>query len=203
MAQRRFVFDYVVSLGPSCLPGLQARKFFPRHQRLNNPFTSQYTPTDALIAYFDSDFRGMFERDDLYVRDQDGFIGNRRYGTFHPHEFPEGLDSYDTARSRHEHLCAKLRTMIDRPDAALLFVTYAAGEREIEIEDAIRRRAPNLAFRLLNIPHPHPGHVDLWRVPQPEWQEAFSMAKRQWGPRSLTGHARQQLRRFASHISQL
>lgn len=203
MANGRFVFDHIVSLGPSCLPGLQARKFFPRHQRLNSPFASQYTPIDALIVYFDSDFSGMLERDDLYVRDQDGFIGNRRYGTFHPHEFPDGLSSYDTARSRHDHLCAKLRSMLDRHDATLLFVTYAAGDRVVEIEDAIRRRAPGLAFRLLNIPHGHPNHVDLWRIPQPEWQEAFSLAKRLWGPQSLAEHARQQLRRFASHISPL
>jgi hypothetical protein len=117
-------------------------------------FDWQITPFEAVLAYLEADFRGVFEREDLvWAADGSGEVEHRRLKTRHPHDFKpvdgahdgRAIDlQYEAARAKFEHLAGKFRDLI-RQKGAQLFVF-----RQIRIyDDAVR------LLELLN--HDGPG----------------------------------------------
>jgi hypothetical protein len=137
-----------------------------------------------VASYLRGGFSSTMERADLSV-DAKGLVRNDRYGTSHPHEFPDGLDSFDVAKSRHDYLCAKLRRFLDDRRSRILFIS--GHDDPAVLERAIRDAYPELQFRLLNVVSAAPR--DVWHEPVAEWHDAFWQAERSWGEsRIRTGH---------------
>jgi hypothetical protein len=196
-----FRYDYVVSLGPDCQAATQSKKFFPRAQCETVPMSYQVTPIKAIVAYFERDFRGMFERDDLQIG-QNGGARNLRYGTQHPYEFPNGAASYSDARARHDYLCSKMRTILASGKCVLFLLGSDRRDELDKIEDAIRTHYPNLEFRIVAARSPRPNTV--WsHVRLPEWEAASSAAKKKWSHSGLVFGLKIQSQRLAHHIRAL
>lgn len=195
-----FTFDYVASLGPHCLPAMQARHVFARIECLTTPFSYQITPETSVIAYFDADFKGVFDQSDLTLTDAG--IAHRRLHTVHPHEFPNGILSYHQARSRHDHLCEKMRLILRRPGTGILFLIANAPPEDCErLRSAITRFAPTLAFHILSVPSR--ALIEEWDRPLCEWSMALDDAKRRWRRRGLVAEAHRQTERLLTHVRRL
>lgn len=200
----RATFDQVISLGPDCLPAMQAQHYFSRDRFSGGLFNFQVTPLIALRAYFAQDFHGMLERDHLaYV---DGTVCNTKFGTAHPHQFLNGLEhDYATARKRHDYLCTKMRRLLNagRP---LLVITHSpdvsAGRRDVG--EILRTYNPRLDFELICVPDVVRDQK-LWRSQVPIWKEAFDAVVHGASNGSRFGERMQaaigrQLRRVGRHI---
>jgi hypothetical protein len=171
-----FRYNTVLSLGPTCLPAMQARQVFDRLLFQNGPFNYQISPMSAVTSYLRDGLAGTMERADLSV-DADGLVRNDRYGTCHPHEFPEGLGSFEAAKSRHDYLCAKLRRLLADPTSRILFLS--GHDDPAIIDRAIREAYPKLRFRLLTVVSSAPQAV--WHEPVAEWHDALRQAERSFG----------------------
>ncbi|HVX35427.1 MAG TPA: hypothetical protein VHC71_04320 [Hyphomicrobium sp.] len=203
-------FSQVVSLGWRCQTVWQARRYFGRAFCPTSIFDWQITPAEAVVEYFDRDFVGLLDRDDLF-RPEDGWVTNRKFGTRHPHEFSNGLqDGYATARSRHDYLCDKLCAIIGGAEPTL-FVAQAKDPETFhsEISFRISRRNPRLKYRLLVVPDvPIGSGADAWKGDDDHWDRHFSeFAVRHdaglQSPNTVTknlGTIRYQMRRFANHV---
>lgn len=126
-----------VSLGASCTTklqilrhnaGLSAKEFRARYSLRDDThiFDWQVTPLSAVTAYIDRDFRGIFEQDDLEIRD-DGKLWNRRFDVGHWHVSPD----YDQARSKIEHLAGKFRRVLMLPGPILYIVSDTPPAAEV------------------------------------------------------------------------
>lgn len=111
------------------------QRVFERHI-----FDWQITPFEALIRYLESDFQGVFERDDLAAAE--GEVEHRTLRTRHPHDFhaldgvldARAIDAqYAAARSKFDYLAQKFRRlMADETPKLYVF-------RQIRIyDDAVR-----------------------------------------------------------------
>jgi hypothetical protein len=102
-------------------------------------FDWQITPFEAVLAYLEADFKGVFEREDLqWSPEGSGEVEHRRLKTRHPHDFKavdgvcdeRAIDlQYEAARGKFEHLAAKFRLLLQH-EAPQLFVF-----RQIRIHD--------------------------------------------------------------------
>lgn len=117
-------FQQVIGLGQNCRSKFWIRQAFGREISKRGVFDWQVTPTDTVIEYFRRDFVGMFEREDLAIRN--GIVFNRRFGTTHNHEFPKGLSDggldalYPVARQKHDAWCAVTKNALRSNLSALV-----------------------------------------------------------------------------------
>jgi hypothetical protein len=194
-----FAFDTVVSLGPDCLPAMRISQYFARHRRCSSPFSYQITPRSALVEYFARDFRGMFEKDDMIACGPKA-ARNTRFGTIHPHEFANGLASYEQARSRHDYLCEKMRALAHHK-GGVVFVTY--GSDTDGIDDVIAKAFPELSFRVIN-PFPEAIVEAEWPRSFDVFDAAFRRLDREAGAaRSVFAQIHSQYKRLSRHVSDL
>lgn len=148
------VFGRAISLGCWCRPAFQIRRVFGKNVCTKGVFDWQITPEPTVAAYLERNFEGFLEREDLAVNSE-GDITNTRYGSIHPHEFPQGIDqSYAAARARHDHLCGKLRRALSET-VSTLFVALANDPETFKdrVEPLIRRINPDLPFHLYVVKH--------------------------------------------------
>ncbi len=193
-----FKYDYVLNLGPDCQAATQAKKFFPRAQCVTIPLTFQVTPFETMIAYLENDFRGFFEYDDLAF--DRGVAVNRKYMTIHPHEFPDGIASYPIARSRHDYLCNKARSLLNQSDKGLLLLFGSDRPDQAGImENVIRVHYPKASFRLVAA-RSHTPSTEWADRRLSEWQQASADAKRKWGRTGLLFNLKMQSHRLAHHV---
>ncbi len=144
----------------------QAAEVFPRHL-----FDWQITPVEALLAYLENDFTGVFERRDLFVA-ADGMVTHRHLHTLHPHDFHavDGvlndavLDAqYDAARAKFEHLAAKFRRLLEQA-GPFLYIRSGGPDRAqaARLIACLSARSPDHEFRILfTDPQPESGVTDL------------------------------------------
>jgi hypothetical protein len=118
--ERRFPNGSRLELERQLLTPELGQRSFDRHI-----FDWQITPFEAVLAYLDSDFEGVFEREDLALSsDGSGEVEHRRLGTRHPHDFHprNGVlneqvidEQYPSARSKFDHLANKFRSLLKTP----------------------------------------------------------------------------------------
>jgi len=194
----RQAFSQAVSLGTTCQTSFQIRRQFGALARTSGIFDQQITPVRAVLEYFHRDFRGMLEKDDL--QEEGNTVVNVRFGTKHPHEFPHGIrQSYENARSRHDYLCNKLRSVLDG-DRSTLFVlanTARANCVADEIRELIRKRNPRLQFDMIDlVTKEEPTRPEFyWQGNDVEWAVTFKSYR--INPHS---YVKRQLVRFANHL---
>jgi hypothetical protein len=120
-------------------------------------FDWQITPFEAVLAYLQADFEGVFERADLELLD--GEPHHRMLKTRHPHDFhPVGgvvdeaaLDvGYPAARAKFEHLADKFRRLLNTPGPHLyVFRQIRIYDDAVRLLDLLRARNPAHDARLL------------------------------------------------------
>ncbi|WP_027050936.1 DUF1796 family putative cysteine peptidase [Mesorhizobium erdmanii] len=172
-------FQQIVSLGPNCRPKYHIQRYYGKHTAKRGVFDWQITSGDALILYLESDFRGMFEREDLTITDK-GIVVNRRVGTMHHHEFPsEHIDEtvldlhYATARQNHDTWCATTRSFLtNRASTLFVFANEAAAETKSAIAEYLNTRAPAKIYALIEAPED--VLADDWRGTETIWEQLFS-----------------------------
>lgn len=170
-------FDFAVSLGPNCQAKFQLVRNFGKERCPSGVFDWQTTGRRALRAYLRNHFAGMFELDDLEIGPY-GIVRNRRYGTAHPHEFPEGIAAaelpfhYSTARSRHDHLTGKMHALFSGDARLLLCLSRPLSINHLaRIWWTIHKSYPRLRFRLLNGPNgDRPASDHAWSGNNAIWE---------------------------------
>ncbi|MEO6395899.1 MAG: hypothetical protein ABIO40_08310 [Devosia sp.] len=170
-------FDIALSVGTKCRTAYQLRRVFGDAAPAGL-FDWQKTPLPALAFAIRGNFTGMFERRDLVLSDH-GTVRNRRLGTRHPHEFPNPADlavldgHYATARSRHDHLAARMRELFNGKRRLLLCFSKRLPTLYVAvIRLLIRRHYPALKFILLNGPR---GDIVTQRDTDDGWQGTDSI----------------------------
>jgi len=194
-------FDQAISLGPDCQTAFQIRRIFGKPLCPSGIFDSQVTPLSALLAYIESDFCGMFNRDDL--RATDWGVINTKYQTVHPHEFADGnLENYGVARKRHDYLCAKIRRAIQGSTRTVfIFHSLTPREDEVQMRRVLRSVNPNGRFDVLavearpELPPSYPS--DIWCGNDEHWDTALANIRIR---RSATGVLRRQISRISNHV---
>ncbi|CAA2139561.1 hypothetical protein [Hyphomicrobium sp. ghe19] len=103
MSDRKFA-----SFGYDCRAGFQIRRYFGKEKCAPTIFDRQVTPPDAICAYLDNDFEGMFEAGD--VERVGGYLFNMRYGVRYSHEVEDAFKvGYEAGAAEHERLCQLTR----------------------------------------------------------------------------------------------
>ncbi|WP_156342832.1 hypothetical protein [Devosia sp. A16] len=160
-----------ISLGPNCRGKHHLLRVFGDASP-SGVFDWQVTPPEALQCYLRQDFAGLFEREDLVVKE--GVVWNARYRTSHQHEFPRGLTAaeldahYPAARARHEHLCRRTRSRLrGRGPLLLVFSRPVPGEVVAGVRAAVSRYNPRLTFHL--VAEPPEGAVGDWTGSAEVW----------------------------------
>jgi hypothetical protein len=198
------VFRQAMSLGHDCQVIHQLRRKFGRYHCPSGIFDYQVTPTKTLLEYLERDFRGMFERADLDV-DAREIVINTRYRTRHLHEFPKGLrEDYESAKSRHDYLCDKIRSVIDGVTPTLFGLRYSPSDFPLvsEVRSILSKRNPRLLFDIVMTSvgtpptRPPPGH---WMGNDEEWSNALSEFRVR---PTVYMQTQIQMKRFVSHLTQ-
>ncbi|MEO5757881.1 MAG: hypothetical protein ABIQ51_13615 [Mesorhizobium sp.] len=192
-----------MSLGPNCRPKANIRRVFGRNTSLRHVFDWQVTPPSALIDYFQKDFVGFFEREDLFVHEA-GVVGNRRYGTLHYHEFPAGfteaalVSSYAAARARHDRWCTATRRALDNRRPTLFVLGQPLPESELQtIVKLIAARCSFKDFAVLDGPEGDDDTGDLWEGNPTLWSKHLSPFKIEMPFSALVSY---QIYRLRKHI---
>jgi len=174
-------FQQVLSLGPSCRAKANIQRVFGRQTARRCVFDWQTTPPAALLDYFRNDFSGAFERADLGVAA--GVVRNRKYGTKHPHEFPEGMTEdrldalYPAARARHESWCTALRQALDNRHSTLFVLSAPLPDEDRRaLAGLIASRCPHKRVLILDAPAGDyaPHHGDGWIGDRDLWARHLS-----------------------------
>lgn len=172
------LFQQIVSLGPNCRPKYHIQRYYGKHTAKRGVFDWQITSGAALIRYLQSDFRGMFEREDLSITDK-GVVVNRRIGTMHHHEFPsehadeKTLDThYATARRNHDTWCATTRSLLTNQAPTLfVFANEAAAATKSAVAEYLNAKAPAKIYALIEAPED--PLADDWRGTEQIWEQLF------------------------------
>lgn len=174
---RNSKFQQVIGLGQNCRAKFRIKQVFGRAISKRGVFDWQITPTDAVIEYIRCDFAGMFEREDLEIRD--GIVINRRLGTKHNHEFPkdlheEALDAlYPMARQKHDAWCAVTKAALRSNLSALVVLGMPVSPaQEQTISGLIAQANRQRPFLLLASPDGDVGGD--WRGNEGAWTEHLS-----------------------------
>lgn len=161
-------FQQIVSLGPSCRAKHHSREIFRRLVAGRGVFDWQTTPPKTILTYFENDFRGMFERRDLVVL-RKGLVGNTRYQTEHPHEFPghvlsDDLDRlYPAARQKHDLYCKWFVEAVQNSlDTAFILATPVDYDIITAVSSHVRRLNPNKRFDIIQPPKDDACVDDDW-----------------------------------------
>lgn len=129
-------------------------KTYPRHL-----FDWQITPFEALIAYLETDFLGVYERADFVIDDASQTVVHRTLGTRHPHEFKAAGErlveadidrSYLGARDKFEHLAARFRQHLTTSGPYLyVFRQIRIYDDVVRLADLLKAANPDHAFKIL------------------------------------------------------
>ncbi len=152
-------------------------------------FDWQITPFQAVLAYLESDFRGVFDREDLApAADGSGEVEHRRLLTRHPHDFHPidgvldhaAIDrQYPEARAKFEHLAGKFRRLLRTP-GRFLYVF-----RQIRIYDETLRLHQQLSAH----DPAHEAHILYVGLPgEDQWLAGLEpLATKAWAPPAAPG----------------
>jgi hypothetical protein len=180
------MYAKIISLGQTCSSAYQidlfrlmaaARSRSPAPRRESHLFDWQITPLSAVVASLDADFSGLFERDDLVVRD--GVVVHRHLAIQYPHQFPPGdggvsdatIDAhFAQARARHDHLCRRMSALVRSVEPVLYVVSGAPDAPASRLLDALGLHAGHrfhVAFLLTDdvaFDPPADGRVSRHRI---------------------------------------
>jgi hypothetical protein len=199
-------FQSVISLGPTCRARQQTIRYFGHALARKGIFDWQGTPPSITAMYFNNDFKGMFELEDLIL--DTGAVRNLRYGTFHQHQFrrstedspltmEEVVAAYPAARARHDGLGNSMRRYLSRARRVLFVMSYrnARPGSEEWVRLAIEKRFPLLSFEILSVNDNEAIQARLTAgnlKPRDEWrgdQEIFDRAFAPFMPMMISGPA--------------
>lgn len=176
----------IVGLGPDCQTKFQINRWLhalgtpPHLTSFKSVFDVQRTPTSAVLAYFQHNFSGMFELEDL-VRGPVSIL-NGRFGTSHLHRFPAATHQehiathYARARWHHEKSCSNMRLLLSQPQSLLFVVGHPFNPDET---DAFHRQLKKHGAhgRLICVNNvgvePTPGR-DPWMGNDDHWDAALN-----------------------------
>lgn len=163
-----------VSFGNDCRSGFQIRRYFGKDRCLPTIFDRQVTPPEAIYAYLENDFRGMFEADDV-VRVGD-HLYNMRYGTKYAHEVDDAARrSFAAGKAEHERLCELTRNAL-LGDAPVLAVVHwgRAFKCPTELITKLHDYSPDHEVLVVrDLGSGTPGQAS-WRGDNSQWDKAFS-----------------------------
>jgi hypothetical protein len=103
-------------------------------------FDLQITQPHAVCDYIQSDFRGIFEKEDLHLTDNSLEVQNTRFQTTHPNLFPKKGEvltqaefeaGYETARAKIESLADAFRKALAAPEPRLYILSEAPTPEEL------------------------------------------------------------------------
>ena len=123
-------------------------------------FDWMIAPLPAVVAYLESDFKGVFELEDLELIEGDRKVRHRTLLTIHPHDFKPGPDGrytaelvaqqYPAARQKFEYLAERFRRHLLTPGPYLyVFKEIRATEDVRRLRDLLSARSPDHLFQLL------------------------------------------------------
>jgi len=149
------MFAQIVSLGQTCacahqinrfrlMSAARSRSLPPKRESFL--FDWQITPLSAVVASVSADFAGLFEREDLIVRD--GVVVHRRLDIQYPHHFAtlEGVASeatidehFERVRARHDHLSRKMLSVVNSAGPVLYVVSGEPDTTASKLLEALGR----------------------------------------------------------------
>lgn len=139
-------------------------KTFRRHV-----FDWQITPFEAVIAYLEDDFRGVFERQDLTVDEKSGHVVHRHLRTLHPHDFKSAGErlteadidrNYEAARQRFEYLADRFRRHLQGAGRYLyVFKQIRIYDDAVKLMGLLQAANPEHQFKLLFVDY---DGLDQW-----------------------------------------
>jgi hypothetical protein len=151
-------FTRVISLGSACTTKFQIARTLPQYDDGTNIFDWQVTPCWATAAYIESDFDGIFEREDLEVENRHGSARNRKFDVLHSHAFcatgerltEVDIDAqYPEARNKIDYLAAKFRKIFaDCGPVLYVMCAIPPADEVAKLIRAIKRRASSQLFHL-------------------------------------------------------
>ena len=166
----------VVSLGGNCMLTMEMRRFYGLTAA--NMFDWWITPGDALVRLLESDFAGLFDRENMQLVGNQRSVANLRYGILHHHDFPRndeqdrvvGVTDHQLQRNREKFAYLKrrwdaladnagpvlfVRYQWDFPDALLAGLSWEPIGPDVErLMGALNRKFPRLDYRILLIDTP-------------------------------------------------
>ncbi|MCA0279445.1 MAG: hypothetical protein LCH86_25910 [Proteobacteria bacterium] len=195
------VFQQVVGLGLYCRAKHQIQRAYGRHVSPRGVLDWQITPEAALLAYFENEFREMYELADLAIN-EDGVVVNTKYETMHFHDFPGGMtesrlqEYYPEARAMHDKWCSVTYGAIRNRETTLFVLCGDISEETIRaIDGHIRRLNPAKQFHILE--EPLEGRGGEWMGDDAVWAQhltPFSIRP------SLRSRARYNLHRLRRNL---
>jgi hypothetical protein len=190
-----------VSFGYDCRAGFQIRRLFGKERCLPTIFDRQVTPAEAICAYLDNDFRGMFERSD--VEPVCGYLFNMRYGIRYSHEVEDAFKlGYEAGAAEHERLCDLTRDALSgRTRIAAVVCPRKPFNGPDEIARHLQRRFPASSCEVLVVEDRDPVESGeaAWRGNNQVWDAAF----RQYNPKPQPTAVQRQIQRLKKHVARL
>lgn len=189
-----------VSFGYFCRTGFQIRRLFGNERCFPTVFDRQVTPPEAICAYLDNDFRGMFVREDVVpVGD---YLYNMRYGIRYAHEVAAAFwqGGYDESAAVHERLCHLTRdAFASREPIAAVVCPRKPYKGPDEIVRGLERHFPALAQKVLVVDDDGDSAAGrhFWRGNNEIWDNAL----REYNPRPQPSPIQRQLERLRRHVS--
>jgi hypothetical protein len=190
------------SFGYFCRTGFQIRRLFGKDRCFPTIFDRQVTPPEAICAYLDNNFRGMFERADVVpVGD---YLYNMRYGIRYAHEVENAFwrYGYEDAAAVHGRLCDLTRqAFTSREPIAAVICPRKPYKGPDDVVRGLERHFPALAERVVIIDDDGEGSSTqaLWRGNNELWDAAF----RDYNPLPEPSPVRRQIERLRRHIARL
>lgn len=191
-------FAVAMAFGVNCRAGFHLKRVFDKRLTTSGIFDSQITLFDSIIRYVESDFRGLYELEDMEFVSGVGQVRNKSTGAEHVHEFPGATSQdelpklYAESRKRHDYLCEKARRLLNGNQIIFLFISGKMKQEQIDkIATTIRATYPKLKFRL--IPEPADdleatytdgrswhGNYAAWDRHLAKYKPTLSMALKLW-----------------------
>jgi hypothetical protein len=187
-----------LSFGFDCRAGFQMRRYFGKPSCLPTIFDRQVTPPQAIYAYLERDFRGLFEERD--VEEVSGYLYNMRYGVRFSHEVHAAFKSgYQPARAEHERLCEATRAALHSGSHLNVIVhAHVSFTPPDDLDRYLRRAYPSLSYDMLVVRdegEPSSGQA-AWRGNNAMWDRNFAV----FGPSLAPAAGRAHWGRFKRHF---
>jgi hypothetical protein len=158
-------FRHIISLGQSCQTIYQINRYYKISH--TNFFDNKRTTIELLTNLLNNDFNDLILPANLSISEDREYIWDEKYNFWLKHDFrnQQGMitdnfrDLHPVVKSKFDHLIGKFRKILDSNDTCLfiyfrnrvLFKKYEGVREALELEKAIRNRAPGLSPRILFI----------------------------------------------------
>ncbi|MDD2781550.1 DUF1796 family putative cysteine peptidase [Sulfuricurvum sp.] len=152
-------FKHIVSLGNNCIPRtIPTRKGFKKTKNegeLTLPFDLSVTPYMAVCELIETDFRDFLNVDYLAVNEHNKIVHTKYHIVFNHESDPNEIaryvaDNFALLKEKYEKRVVNFYQYLK--DSDILFIcTYARVVYPIELCSILRRKFPELNFKLLSL----------------------------------------------------